>query len=155
MGRSVGTRERALNAASRPGCRRGALLLEPGDGFVAVGDRLLELVQLGRRFWRFFSITGALRGVVAIDEVGLEGVEARLQGFGERLVARDVVAKRLHLGRQYAWVFVGSLSFSLSASAASLSLSFGASPGAVAGGADASGVGGVDGVGVGPRSLFV
>ena len=50
-------------------------------------DLLLQAIELGERLLAVVRDHGSLRRIVAVDEVGRERVDARLQGVGVGLIA--------------------------------------------------------------------
>ena len=63
--------------------------------FCLVDDRLLQPVELGERLLAVGGDDGALRGIVAVDEVSGQRVDARLQRLGIGLVAIQLVVQSL------------------------------------------------------------
>src|SRR6187402_3498948 len=65
------------------------LFFDIGDGFGLLDDFLVHTIELGHRaLARQFELR-ALRGIVAIDEIGRERIDAALQGVGEDAAAPE------------------------------------------------------------------
>jgi hypothetical protein len=77
------------DAASRRARPRGALRLQIRDGLVFCVELLLDALELGQGRLAILLDLGPLRRVVAVDEIGLERVDAALQRIGEDLQAAE------------------------------------------------------------------
>src|SRR4051794_17319980 len=147
-----GARQRRTRSPQPAGGNAGAarFFVQVGDRLVAGGDVLLQRCELRHRFLAFASESRALRRVVAVYEIGAQGVDFRLQRVGEGRIVLELRVERFQAADQYASSFAaGSAGFLSSAflPSAGASAAFVADASAGAGGAEpASGA---------PRSLFV
>src|SRR5438874_345209 len=105
MGGSAAWRERELwviprraagsaQPAGRDACAA-RLFFEVCEGLLVVDDGFLQLLELGERLVAILLDDAALRGVGAVDEIGGERVDLRLERPGERLIAIERVLKGL------------------------------------------------------------